>query len=200
MTNESLHEVEFKYVAKLITHDQLIQAVTAIYSQDYTEVIRAYGTDTYFGSSNPTEFLRYREDIAYRHAELTYKRKLSSDNSYVRVEVDLPIDITSHDKADISLRVKNLASLLGYKELFSIEKDSLIIRTGQIDFALYTVDGKDQYLEIETNKKLYHDTDRAITVLEYVEATALSLLGLSKADRINKNLFEIYGPIKAKND
>jgi adenylate cyclase class IV len=152
--------------------------------------VRSY--DHYF--SKQDDFLRYRAKSAGSN-ELTIKKKLKKDVLSARAEVNLKINSTKED-------TEEFAKLLGYKFDFSLDKYADTWNFEEVQLSHYAVlvnDASDEdydqqgdlgghFVEIEV---LGAPRSGYYKILNKWEKL-LKPFGVSKNNRVNKSLFELY--------
>lgn len=194
MSEESLLEVEFKYLTNGISLGDFLKVVVGGYDRIHNiHIISVSGTDYFFKTkSSDQEFIRYRVEKDKKYAELTHKKKLNKNNSFKREEIDLPI--TAHKNAPIpSLsHIQSLVKNFGFELCGVIDKTNFIVKLERFIYAYYVINNKDYYIEVEARKDVFTDDKEAFNQLEQEEKFCLSKLGLSKKDRVKESLFELY--------
>jgi len=190
---ESIFEVEFKYKADHLTLSEFLHTVVQFNRLNNIKIKSPGGTDLYFENiNNLNEFKRLRIDSDESKAELTYKKKLDSENSWKRIEIDLGLKVEKGHAKDLIDKVTEYNKHLGFSPVFKIFKKSFIVKLERFVYAFYIVDGKDYYIELEARKDVFKDKDEAFQALEDEERVCLAKLGISKEDRISESLYEIY--------
>jgi adenylate cyclase class IV len=183
---EQFKELEYKYNAddiKLSDFQKITKSLSPIKTLDISS------WDLYYlkeGSEDEFQRLRLSDK-----AELTRKRKVNKNNSWERVEIDLPLD---KDRLSEDL-VTAYVALDGYKENFRIYKSCFILWYEYINIVYYVVYNEEmkelgRYVEIEANKERVSEIgiDKSFEYVKMAEKT----LGLSPNKRMKRSLFEIY--------
>ncbi len=196
-TTDSIFEVEFKYRADHITLSDFLNIIVKYNRLDNIKITSPAGDDFYFEKLNSKdEFKRLRIDSDEKKAELTYKKKLDSLNSWKRLEIDLDLKLEKGQSKDLIEKVTEYSTNTGFYPVFKIHKKSFIVKLERFVYAFYIVDGQDFFIELEARKDVFKEKDEAFKALEDEERVCLGKLGISKDNRINENLYELYRKIK----
>ena len=182
-------EIETKYKA-LCTLEQFKHVCEMLGS---TEYINAQGYDHFYSrEDDKNSFFRYRVDSGNGETELTYKQKLIEHNSIIRIEHNL------HLKDLITDNGEEFCFCMGYQFNSIIWKNSHIYIFKSCVLCYYTIedvtgDKEDQsFIEIELKDiGQYEDEWQAMKKIEWLEH-AFAELEISKEQRINESLFEMY--------
>lgn len=180
-------EVKFRVAGDLVY--QFKSLVGAL--EGLKEFIYLESDDIYYVKQN--EFLRHRFDPKNLDGrqELTYKRKINTNNNILRVENNVRVDTNT---------LENVAAIcenLGFNRNFKISKFVHIYKFADATLPFYTViddEGKmDHFIEIEVDEESLKDMteDQAWEVVKKYE-TILTPLGISAQKRLRKSLFEMY--------
>lgn len=182
-------ELEFKYKADDIKFQDFL-ALMATLPIIKTKDVSSW--DHYYTNNSEDEFLRYRESTG---PELTIKRKISQNNNWQRVEVDLPVD---NSRATTTI-ISKFVELLGYSNKKSIYKTCSIHWMEYINFVYYIVydinmNEKGRFIEVEFNKEKINSSLMSVAIETHLKKgqDELSKLGLSPQNRLKKSLFEIF--------
>jgi len=180
-------EVKFKVEGDLVYEfKKLVSALP-----DEKEFIYLESDDIYYVKGE--EFIRHRYDIKNLEGrqELTFKKKVNTQNNINRVEVNLRCDGNT---------IENTAKFcesLGFTKNFKIAKYVHIYRLKDATLPFYTViDESGQmshFIEIEVDEELLHSLteEEAWAVVRKYE-TILAPLGVTPQKRLRKSLFEMY--------
>lgn len=184
MSATKFKEIETKYRVTNLSLSAFMKLAKSLNPKSYIE---AAGYDYYYVNENG-DAIRYRAGTLH---ELTVKKKTSDKNNFVRREVNQPIKPKSLDT------VEAFCDMLGYKLNFSIFKVCFIYYFENFDLVYYVLQDDnlheiDRFLEIEMFEDYpWISEDQAWTELLKVEAE-LKPLGITKANRIKKSLFEMF--------
>lgn len=180
-------EVEFKYRADKIALDKFKEYCIAKSPSEYTMVS---GHDHFFSNPNlPDCFWRHR--IGPQNNQLTFKRKTSPQNSFIRIEHNIDLDNnTELDKVDA------LCTDLGFPFNTTIFKTSFIYVYDWYILAyyiVYDINMKEtgRFIEIEIREDAGIPEKQAWSELVVLEKSCRTL-GLTSKDRVTESLFEIY--------
>jgi adenylate cyclase class IV len=147
----------------------------------------------YYYENSDGAFIRFRDSDV---PELTLKRKTTETNSWSRLEIDIPLDISRLDFKSVDYFLK----LNGFKKAFSIYKTYFIYWFENVNYCYYitydeNMNELDRFVEVEVNKSKVSELNAtntpATTVLKEAEAL-LKEIGLSPNNRMRRSLYEIY--------
>lgn len=182
-------EIEFKYSANDISLSKFKKVMKQVAIA--TRPIEVSGRDIFFSSiKSPDTFLRIRQGANIN--QLTFKRKLTSKNNYIRTEYNINLSPRT-----VSTEVAALCNEMGYEFNFSIIKKATIFdsyRHSVVYYSCYTEDNKllGSYIEIEMSESyLWASENEAMLALK-AEEKRLKRLGISPRKRIKKSLFELF--------
>lgn len=177
-------EHELKYEA-YITREAFVRFMLTVDPE--CDILTAYGTD-YFYTQGPDDvtFARFRDDRSRRGVpELTVKVQDLGKVSD-RVEANVPLS-----RAATAKDAEMLLTNLGYEFRFQLDKISTIIHIPGAIVSHYTVNGEDDYIEIELAEGLAKDAmDAQAMLLHYEEILAPLMIG--PENRVRKSLYAIY--------
>lgn len=188
MTKMRFTEVEFKYKADSVT----LSAFTAFCIERKPEtVVEAAGYDHFYANTkDPDAFCRHR--IGPDFNQLTFKRKTTGANNYVRTEhnINLTLDM-ERDK------IEAICSEFGYKYNTSIFKNCFVYFYDWCVLSYYVCYDTDlkelgRFLEIEANEDHAWETEQEAWDAVVVMEKLCKPLGLTPQMRIKRSLFELY--------
>lgn len=198
MEQLEFEEVEYKFRADGISlSDFRALMLSHPEGQDEDFQLDAASWDIYFDRKGEvSQFTRLRLG---KTPELTKKAKTVNGTNWHRVEIDLPL--AGDSDAYLVKTVSRFLELDGYKENFRVYKVCSIYWFTNVNYVYYIVLNKDleeigRFIEVEVNKSLdllkitRGDKDRHQVLDEAVEF--LSPLGIKKANRMKKSLYELY--------
>lgn len=179
-------EMEFKYRADDITLDQFSEYCESAGTYKH---ITASGWDYFYDSTRTEGFARHRVGSDFN--QLTYKRKTTDANNYVRQE----------DNLDLSpgVSVSQVSSFLhkfGYKHNTAIFKNCFIYKYDTytlVYYCIYDTNLKQvgKFIEIEMSEDYpWSSEEQAWEQLIQVEK-ACKAIGLSPQCRMRKSLYEL---------
>lgn len=180
-------EVKFKVEGDLIYEfKKLVSQLEGCKDFVYVE-----SDDIYYVKDN--EFLRHRFSNFKKdkRSELTFKRKLNSDNNIKRVEYNVRVDNNSIES------IAGFAKELGFDRNFRISKIAHIYKFDDAVVPFYTVideQGKmAHFIEVEVNEELLENLTEAEAwvIIEKYEKLLVPL-GLTPQKRLRKSLFDMY--------
>lgn len=183
----SFKELEYKYRADEVG---LAEFKALMSTLPTTKNLDASSWDIYYTKDDKSEkFQRFRDGGT---PELTKKVKVSNNNNWERLEVDLPLDSSRVTEEIVSKYV----SIDGYHENFRIWKNCFIYWLDNINFVYYIVYDRNlretgRFIEVEVNKDCVSGLDSATDTLNQAEKI-LERLGISYKNRLKKSLFELY--------
>lgn len=182
-------EIEFKYDAEHITLDQFKSIADSLKAGTITN---GTGIDHFYAKDGDVASF-YRHRVGSGINQLTFKKKTSEDNSFIRVEHNLDL-LSSFSEDD----VKAYCDTFGYKYNTTLHKNSF--NCGRDHFMLtYYICYEDsslkeigRFIEIEMNEHFDWESEKqafnSLVMLEKV----LKRFGLTPDKRISKSLFEMY--------
>ena len=181
-------EVETKYSAEsmsFVEFERFIQALSP------ASTVRASGYDHFYCSpSSPGSFARHR--VGPEFNQLTFKRKTSDSNNYIRTEHNISLEMKV--KVD---QVSALMGEFGYEYNSTIFKNVFVYNFDKYNFVYYvcyTPDLKElgRFVEVEMSEDYpWTSEDEAWTHLRSIEAS-LRPLGITPQHRMRKSLFELF--------
>lgn len=180
-------EIEFKYKADDIS----LVAFTNFCERDEHKFILASGYDHFYSFKNDSEsFCRHR--VGPDKNELTFKRKTSDKNNFVRTEHNIQLDPrTTMDQ------IKALCKEFGYTHNTSIYKDCFVYKYPRYTFVYYicyNLDMKElgRFVEIEMEESYPWETEeQALNDMIELEKS-FSQFGVSPQSRVKRSLFEMF--------
>lgn len=181
-------EIEFKYDASDVSlrdFNKLISGLNPVYHLNA-------GSYDYYYEKQENEFIRFRAGFK---PELTIKVKTAKTNSFIRTELNLPLD-TNKDTDDLLDTVNTFCSLLSFNPKFTIYKNCHIHYFKQwnaVYYIVYDVELKEvgRFIEIEINEG-YPDTEQQAKEDLSIAEKLLAPLGITSKNRMFKNLYEIF--------
>jgi adenylate cyclase class IV len=182
-------EIEFKYAADNISLTAFVEfAKTRPGLQSYVE---ASGFDHFYEKTDSSgSFGRHR--IGPDMNQLTFKRKTTDKNNFIRTEHNL--NLTTSVSQD---QVKSLFEEFGYKYNTSIFKTCFVYKYEWytlVYYVCYNSDMKERgrFVEIEMSEDYaWASEEEAMGQLTIIEKLCKSL-GVTPQSRIRKSLFELY--------
>lgn len=187
-------EIEFKYDAKNIPLT-LFQSFCK--NREPISSLIVSGHDYFMDNPNePNSFYRHR--VGPVDNQLTFKRKTTNDNSFIREEhnIDLPVTVTQE-------KIEDLCNIHGYSYNTSIFKNCFIFTYQYYTLVYYICYDLDlvelnRFVEIEM-KEDYNWTSEAEAWNELLLLEKMCKpLGITPSNRVNESLYEIYR--KGKNE
>lgn len=190
-------ELEYKYRADDLGLSQFVDVMKVLPDG---ERLDTSSWDIYYTKAdNKDMFARYRGGDK---PELTIKQKTTDGNNWVRIEVDLPLDINRVDEASVT----KFLEMSGFKENFRIYKSCFIYFYSDVNYVYYSVYNHNmkemgKFVEVEVNKNKVRYLDSADnkfkcgkTAIETLNLAAKELekLGLTPQNRMKKSLFELF--------
>lgn len=181
-------EFEYKYNATAVRKEDFIEFFSKITGRN-----PVYGGswDRYYFNSVNGQFRRFRNSDS---PELTLKIKHSTQNNFIRTEIDLPLD---PERLTVEI-VDEYLAYEGYFLNFSIYKECCIFLLDSIIYSFYSVWDEnlkflDSFIEIEVNKEFISQNGEQAAREELQKAeNYLSKFGISFKNRLVKSLFELY--------
>jgi adenylate cyclase class IV len=175
-------ELEYKFKADNV---KLQDFVALMESLQPTEKLDISSWDHYYTNNNE-DFVRFRESDT---PELTKKVKVSSNNNWDRIEVDIPLDPSRVKESTVA----KFLELEGYKPNFKIYKNCFIYWLDKVNFVYYIVFDPNmkelgRFIEVEITK---NELGGTVEVLKDA-ASVLEALGLNLQNRLKKSLFEMF--------
>jgi predicted adenylyl cyclase CyaB len=188
---QDFSEIEFKYAADDIDRMAFKDLVKSLNPKSFVYV---ESKDIYYAKSKD-EFLRYRMPSENKQSgeenrqELTFKTKSVNQNNWVRLEVNLRVDLND------PFLINAFCEGLGYKKNLIITKSCDIYFFDDADVVYYSVKNeKGQYsyfLEIECLENCGMTKEQSLAVL-YKYEKLLAPLGITPQKRKKLSLWEIY--------
>lgn len=181
-------EVEFKYRAKVSLTDFHKFCTT---TRNPVKYLLISGWDSFYSNTDlPTSFYRHR--INTLENQLTFKKKISLDNNFIREEhnIDLPLSVSDQ-------KVSDLCGVHGYKYNISIFKNCFIYNYEYYTLVFYIVydlnlNELDRFIEIEMKEDYdWGSEEEAYSSLITLEKLCKSL-SIGPDERVNKSLYEMY--------
>lgn len=185
--NNEFSEIEFKYGAGNVNLSEFESVVHSWFN--VKKQITVSGYDDYYTHSEVTnQYLRHRYNAD--KAEITVKRRRSSDFTAVRDEVDLAIAEGQTDA------VAAIAKLMQYDFDFVIYKTCQIYYLDEVNIVYYFVYNSNmlelaRIIEIEANKDFTGDGLAAITRVEKILGVEFPSIICPEA-RLNKTMHELF--------
>ncbi len=182
-------EVEFKYRADSIKLTDFIEFAK---SRGPVRYIEASGFD-YFYDSPRDETGFYRMRIGPDMFQLTYKRKTTSQNNFVRDEDNLDIQRVTTTKEQVEKHIGRH----GYEFNRSIFKSCFVFKYDLYTLVYYVCYDTDmqelgRFIEIEMSEEhSWPNEQEAYNNLVVLEKLCKSI-GLTPQARVKKSLFELY--------
>lgn len=181
-------EVEFKYRADNVT----LQAFEEFCNNRKPDkIVEAAGFDHFYANTkDPDAFCRHR--IGPEFNQLTFKRKTTDANNYVRTEHNLDLKVDTPKE-----KVTALCKEFGYTYNTSVFKTCFVYFYDWYVLSYYVCYDKDlkelgRFLEIEANEDHAWSTEQeawdAVVVMEKI----CKPLGITPQMRIKRSLFELY--------
>jgi adenylate cyclase class IV len=183
-------EIEFKYSAEDILVSKFIQFCEA---RKPIDTISVAGYDRFYKGAEDT-FYRHRRNIGEN--ELTFKKKTTKDNSFVRVEHNISLKQQVTDE-----QINNYLEDIGYKYSFTLHKNCLIYNYVDHTLVLYTCYNEDmrevgRFIEIEMKEDYPWQSDQHAMENLIVMERICKPLGIKSSNRVMNSLFELYGDKK----
>lgn len=134
----------------------------------------------------------YRHRVNTNENQLTFKRKTTEDNNFIREEhnIDLPLSVP-RDK------IEDLCHIHGYKYDFSLFKNCFIYNYDNYTLVFYVVYNENlkelgRFIEIEMSEEFGWNSEKeAYSELVVIEKLCKSI-GLTPQTRLNKSLYEMF--------
>lgn len=187
---EHFKEFEYKYDASKISLGDFRTLMDSLVPLNIVDV--SSWDHYYTKSEDDTLFQRYR--AGNNKKELTKKRKINANNSWKRIEVDIPLDVNNTTEKIVSEYV----GLDGYVKNFTIYKSCFIYFFENINAVYYVVYNEEmkevgKFIEVEVNKDKVTELGEEASMQLLKEAEAnLTTLGITSKNRLKKSLFEMY--------
>lgn len=158
--------------------------------QNFKKVI-ASGYDHFYSSpKQPDSFCRHR--VGPDMNQLTFKRKNSNKNNYIRTEhnIDLDVSVTKN-------QIEALTSEFGYKFNFSLFKTCFVYMYPKHIFVFYVcydtaMKELGRFVEIEAKEDFSWESDTEAWDYIIGLEKELARFGVSAQSRIKRSLFEMY--------
>ncbi len=182
-------EVEFKYKADNIS---LTSFTDFCKTKKPTSVVIASGYDYFYENiDDPDAFCRHR--VGPDSNQLTFKRKLSDVNNFIRTErnVDLAASMSVEE-------ISGLCDEFGYKYNTSIFKNCFVYKYDWYTFVYYICYDTDmielgRFVEIEMSEDhAWNSEKEAWEELLLMEKICGKGLGVTAQSRIKRSLFEMF--------
>ncbi len=179
-------EIEFKYRADEVNLASFMSHCNGMKPVDY---VLASGWDHFYDASKTEGFARHR--IGSNFNQLTYKRKTTDKNNYVREEdnLDLLLSVTQ-------TQIASFLSKFGYEHNCTIFKNCFIYKYPTYSVVYYVIYSKalkeiGRFIEIEMSEDYAWESEEAAwnSLLE-VEKSCKAL-GLTPQGRMKKSLYEL---------
>jgi len=183
-------EIEFKYSA-----DQIPMAQFTEFCLDKlpNEFINASGYDHFYSlESDPSAFCRHRQGPDMN--QLTFKRKKSPTDNYIRTEHNIDLKDNVHKD-----QIEALCKEFGYDPSFSLFKNCFIYKYDTyilVYYICYDISMKElgRFIEIEMSETYpWRSVDDAWKQLIVFEKLCKPL-GLNSKLRVKDSLFEMFKP------
>lgn len=182
-------EVEFKYSADNVSLAKFQEFCLELQPK---EVVLPAGYDYFYKSSKDSScFCRHRKGALTN--QLTFKRKLTDKNNFVRTEhnIDLSADMSKEQIEAFLLEFNYTPSATIYKNAFVY----LYNKFNFVYYVVYNADMKElgRFIEIEMDEKYaWKDSAEAMAELQQLEKS-VAKLGITPANRLRKSLYELFG-------
>lgn len=191
LATNNFRELEFKYKADAVGLQDFLNLMEKL---KYKKSLDISSWDTYYTKENNDNFIRFRESA--KTPELTIKRKVTTENNWDRIEVDLPLD----PKRLTRQTVQEFVKLEGYKENFRIYKTCNIFWQQYVNYVYYIVYDKQKnelgrFIEVEINKEAlphFHSGQLDPEQVLRDKEKELEELGITSKNRLKKSLFELF--------
>lgn len=181
-------EIEFKYKADNISLKDFVKFCVA---RNPLTIVEASGFDHFYASIKDQDaFCRHR--IGPDFNQLTFKRKTTDANNFIRTEHNLNLSTSMKREA-----VEALCGEFGYKYNVSVFKNCFVYFYDWCVLSYYVCYDNSlkeigRFIEIEANEEHEWPTEQdawdAVVVMEKLCKT----LGLTPQARLKKSLFELY--------
>lgn len=181
-------EIEFKYLA---TDLPLTAFKTFCEKRNPLQFVIISGYDHFYqNDSTPNSFYRHR--VNTNENQLTFKRKTTDDNNFIREEhnIDLPMNVSEE-------KIGALCGINGYNYNTSIFKNCFIYNYDYYTLVYYICYDKDlkelnRFIEIEMKEDYdWVNQEEAMGELVTLERICKPI-GLEPKNRVIKSLFELY--------
>lgn len=184
-------EIEFKYNASEISLSTFTEFCQERNRKNVHKFIIASGYDYFYDSlTNPESFCRHR--VGADMNQLTFKKKTSGTNNYVRTEHNIDLE----NKVSVE-QVKLLCGEFGYKYNTSIFKNCFIYAYDRYTLVYYVCYDKDmkelgRFVEIEMKEDHnWSSEEEAYGELTIMEKLCKGL-GISSKSRLKRSLYEMF--------
>lgn len=180
-------EIEFKYYADNIKLSDFVEFCN---DRKPEGQILVSGYDYFYEKPNEDAFCRLR--VGPDSNQLTFKRKLTSKNNFIRTEHN--IDLESHITKD---QITALCKEFGYMYNMTLFKNCFIYHYDWYTFVYYICYDENmkeigRFVEIEMSEDhSWIDEQHAWNELIILEKTCREL-GISPQCRVKKSLFELF--------
>jgi adenylate cyclase class IV len=180
-------EIEFKYKASIA----LTEFNDFCESRKPDKFVIISGFDHFYSSKSDKDSF-YRHRVNTNENQLTFKKKLTVDNNFIRKEhnIDLPMSV-SEDK------IGSLCEINGYEYDISIFKNCFIYNYDYYTLVYYICYDKNltelgRFIEIEMKEDYdWRNEEEAYGELVSLERLCKSI-GASPDNRLNLSLFEMF--------
>ena len=183
-------EIEFKYRADSIKLSDFVKFCEGR-DPGPTKVVEAAGFDHFYSNTKDADaFCRHR--IGPDFNQLTFKRKTTGANNYVRTEHN--VDLKHNMSKD---KIEALCGEFGFKYNVSIFKTCFVYFYDWCVLSYYVCYDKDlrelgRFMEIEANEDHDWKTEQEAWDAVVVMERLCKPLGLTTQARVKKSLFELY--------
>lgn len=180
-------EVEFKYPAEKMPLSDFEKFCA---NKDCKEAVIVSGYDHFYHKpGDPNSFCRYREGPDMK--QLTFKRKTTDANNYVRTEHNINVV-----PGTTSTQIKALLSEFGYEFNVSIFKSCFVYKYKDYTLVYYICYNLDmaelgRFIEIEIGEEIEQGADEALSQLVILEKLCKGI-GAVPSKRIKSSLFELF--------
>lgn len=182
-------EIEYKYSADNVDLSEFHDFCVA---RSPDAAFNVSGFDYFYANKkDASSFCRHR--VGPDANQLTFKRKLTDKNNYIRTEHNINLD----PKLTLN-QVKAFLSEFGFSPSGTIFKNCFIYKYLDYTFVFYVVYDKNlkelgRFLEIEMSEdKEWESQDQAVWALQVREGE-LKRFGIIPANRMRRSLYEMYG-------
>lgn len=180
-------EIEFKYLADL----ELTKFKAFCEAKSPKEFKIVSGYDHFYSKKDDVDSF-YRHRINTNENQLTFKRKTTQENNFIREEhnIDLPLSVSAE-------KIKDLCNITGYEYNTSIFKNCFIYNYDYYTLVYYicydvNLSQLNRFIEIEMKEDYpWGSEDEAYSELLATERLCKSL-GLESKKRLTASLFEMY--------
>jgi adenylate cyclase class IV len=180
-------EIETKYRADTISLSSFLKFCE---SRSPLRVVNAAGYDHFYESLKvPGSFCRHR--IGLDTNQLTFKRKTSDSNNFIRTEHNLDLS------GAVREQVAALCKEFGYEHNFSLYKNCFVYGYENYTLVYYIVYDEDlhelgRFVEIEMKEDYPWESEQQAWDQLLVFEKLCKPLGISPQSRVKRSLFELY--------